>query len=154
MELENMGEKVLEEGLMSDLIVAITNPTAVDADFLQDFLITYRLFTSPDLFLQALIDRYNSVSDDDWIIRLRVCNCLRVWSEKYWYDSERENTKVIERVTDFVKSINIEEESKLVSEFIEKIRSKPKKSEPIDGLPPIPIIPKEKDFFLNLKLMK
>ena len=58
-----------------------------DAKFVSAFHLTFRLFTTPVAFAEALIDRYDYVDDNGFIrqpVRLRICNVFKGWLESHW----------------------------------------------------------------------
>lgn len=58
-----------------------------DAKFVSAFHLTFRLFTTPVAFAEALIDRYDYVADNVFIVqavRLRICNVFKGWLESHW----------------------------------------------------------------------
>jgi hypothetical protein len=74
------------------LVSLITSPTVVlDANFLQDFLLTYSTFMNGNMLLDALIARYNKTTniENKHIVKLRVLNVLKIWIHKHWGDFEQ-----------------------------------------------------------------
>lgn len=58
-----------------------------DAVFVSTFYLTFRIFTTPLNFAQALVDRYDSVDDNAQAgtpVRLRVYNVFKQWMESHW----------------------------------------------------------------------
>ncbi|MCJ1283623.1 hypothetical protein MMC26_002954 [Xylographa opegraphella] len=64
-----------------------TDDSTPDALFVSTFYLTFRLFTTPQEFAQALIDRFNYVGDNArnaTPVRLRVFNVFKGWLESHW----------------------------------------------------------------------
>ncbi|KAE9982313.1 hypothetical protein EG328_010973 [Venturia inaequalis] len=64
-----------------------THDTTPDAVFTTTFYLTFRLFTSPLEFAQALIDRFDYIGEGHSIgvpVRLRVYNVFKGWLESHW----------------------------------------------------------------------
>jgi hypothetical protein len=81
-------------GTLPALIERLTTDDATpDAQFVLTFYLTFRLFTTPESFAQALIDRFNYVDDSPLIagrVWLRVFNVFKQWLELHWrMDSDR-----------------------------------------------------------------
>ena len=75
-------------GSLPALIERLTTYDATpDAMFVTSFYLTFRLFTTPVEFTQALIDRFEYVSESRRMARpvqLRVYNVLKGWLESHW----------------------------------------------------------------------
>jgi hypothetical protein len=75
-------------GSLPALIERLTTDDATpDAQFVSTFFLTFRLFTTPEGFAQALINRFNYVDDVPQIARrvwLRVFNVFKGWLESHW----------------------------------------------------------------------
>jgi hypothetical protein len=64
-----------------------THDTTPDAVFTTTFYLTFRLFTTPLEFAQALIDRFEYIGESNSIgvpVRLRVYNVFKGWLESHW----------------------------------------------------------------------
>lgn len=64
-----------------------THDSTPDATFVCTFYLTFRLFTTPVEFAQALIHRFHYVGDSPKIaapVRLRVYNVFKGWLESHW----------------------------------------------------------------------
>jgi hypothetical protein len=64
-----------------------THDTTPDAVFTTTFYLTFRLFTTPLEFAQALIDRFEYIGESHSIgvpVRLRVYNVFKGWLESHW----------------------------------------------------------------------
>eukprot|EP01127_Copromyxa_protea_P017283 TRINITY_DN5244_c0_g1_i2.p1 TRINITY_DN5244_c0_g1~~TRINITY_DN5244_c0_g1_i2.p1 ORF type:complete len:866 (+),score=149.55 TRINITY_DN5244_c0_g1_i2:1091-3688(+) len=82
-------EKTIKTATFSKLVEKLTTANAViDID---DFLLTYRAFSTPNDLLVSLLVRYGSASpEEEKAVRLRVINVLRTWLDKFRYDFEKE----------------------------------------------------------------
>ena len=64
-----------------------THDTTPDVLFTSTFYLTFRLFSKPVEFAQALINRFDHVNDSPQIslpVRLRVYNVFKQWLETHW----------------------------------------------------------------------
>lgn len=67
-----------------------THEAAPDATFVSAFYLTFRLFCTPTKLAEALIDRFDYVSESPHMagpVRLRVYNAFKGWLETHWRDS-------------------------------------------------------------------
>ena len=75
-------------GTLAALIERLTtHDSTPDATFVSTFYLTFRLFATPAAFAQALIDRFQYVSESPRIagpVRLRVYNIFKGWLESHW----------------------------------------------------------------------
>jgi hypothetical protein len=92
----------LKAGSFAKIIERLTHPTVHDANFLYDFVLTYRSFAAPEEVLEALIRRYETAQEDmKKAIGLRVFNVLKHWIEKAWHDFDKD-AALPERCMDFL----------------------------------------------------
>ncbi|KAK9717180.1 hypothetical protein K7432_006399 [Basidiobolus ranarum] len=90
-------------GTIEALVERLTlHDTTIDSDFVNVFLLTFRNFSTPEVFCNLLLARFNIQVPDglsesehkNWKlkkltpIRLRVHNILKTWLESYFYDDE------------------------------------------------------------------
>jgi hypothetical protein len=64
-----------------------THHSTPDSTFVSTFYLTFRLFTTPSLFAEALVDRFRYVGESSHIagpVRLRVYNVFKGWMESHW----------------------------------------------------------------------
>jgi hypothetical protein len=64
-----------------------THDSTPDSTFVSTFYFTFRLFTTPKEFAQALVDRFDYVDENPDVaapVRLRVYNVFKGWLESYW----------------------------------------------------------------------
>lgn len=75
-------------GTLPALIERLTTPDSTpDATFVSTFYLTFRLFATPVEFAQALMDRFQYVSECSRVagpVRLRVYNVFKGWLESHW----------------------------------------------------------------------
>lgn len=75
-------------GTLPALVERLTaHDSTPDASFVSTFYLTFRLFATPVQFAQALIDRFQYVSECPRTagpVRLRVYNILKGWLESHW----------------------------------------------------------------------
>lgn len=64
------------------LIRRITDEKFIDSNLLADVIASYRSFTTPTIFLDLLIQRFET----SFPIALRVCAVLKAWIERQWAD--------------------------------------------------------------------
>lgn len=64
-----------------------THDSTPDSIFVSTFYLTFRLFTTPVEFAEALVDRFDHVADSPNVadvVRLRVYNIFKGWLESHW----------------------------------------------------------------------
>jgi len=101
------GENVIYAGTFNELIKNLTNPNLVDAEYVKIFLLTYKSFATPSIFLQKLFEQYrsNSGTDDNCHkIRTKCISVLVKWIEEEISDF---NPDMISKVVKFIEEINI-----------------------------------------------
>jgi len=81
-------EGQVSAGSLPALVEQLTTHDATpDPQFVSAFYITFRMFTTPREFAQALIARFDYVGDDKAAagpVRLRIWNAFKGWLETYW----------------------------------------------------------------------
>ena len=92
-------------GSFSALVELLTpHDGTPDAEFVTTFFMTFRLFSTPVNFAQALIKRYNDAASNAATMeptRLRVCNILKGWLEFNWDRSV--DGDALEHISSFVE---------------------------------------------------
>ena len=98
---DDPNSKIMRGATLNKLVEKLTPPGTPDLKYLKTFLVTYRSFTTPDVLLEKLIERFNvpdlpthtnsTISDQEWKsqvlqIKLRVGNVLRQWLADFIYD--------------------------------------------------------------------
>lgn len=97
---------------LNKLIENLTPSKNVDLSFVQTFLTTYTLFTTPDLLFKKLKQRYNypnfeHASDQEYRkkvlpIQVRVINVIKQWTEEHKEDFTE---PLIEKLKDFLCTV-------------------------------------------------
>jgi len=100
-ELLHNKEGQITGGTLPALVERLTtHDSTPDAMFVSTFYLTFRLFVTPAKLAEALVDRFDYVSESPHIagpVRLRVYNVFKGWLESHWRDlSDREALEVIE----------------------------------------------------------
>ncbi|KAI9891901.1 MAG: hypothetical protein M1814_002286 [Vezdaea aestivalis] len=76
-----------------------THDSTPDSMFVSTFYLTFRLFTTPLSFAEALVDRFEYVGETPHIatpVRLRVYNVFKGWVESHWRsDADRDALDII-----------------------------------------------------------
>ncbi|ORX38721.1 hypothetical protein BD324DRAFT_650066 [Kockovaella imperatae] len=102
-------------GSLRALVARLTPYGSTDTSFFQAFMLTFRSFTSSQELLDSLLQRYyieppaglTSVELSDWTrqkqtpLRLRVCNTLRAWLDKYYVD--KLDSPLLDRIEQFAE---------------------------------------------------
>ncbi|KAK5138374.1 hypothetical protein LTR08_003435 [Meristemomyces frigidus] len=75
-------------GSLPALVEQLTmHDCAPDPQYVTAFYLTFRLFTTPRLFAEALIERFDYIGHSNAVgtpVRLRVYNVFKGWLETYW----------------------------------------------------------------------
>lgn len=78
-------------GTLAALVEKLTvHDSTPDAVFVATFYLTFRLFATPKEFAEALVKRFESVSEASGAmpVRLRVYNVFKGWMESHWRQSQ------------------------------------------------------------------
>ena len=105
---------------LNKLIANLTNSSATDMNFTKTFITTFRSFTTPEILLRKLIQRYRvpeNHSESDLPIKLRVCNALKHWVDSQFQDF---NDDLLAQLYEFLNEIELH---KSYSKFATTIRS-------------------------------
>jgi len=89
-------------GTLPALVERMTvHDSTPDAVFVATFYLTFRLFTTPRDFAEALVDRFDTVGSASGAtpVRLRVYNVFKGWLESHWQNSV--DADALEIVTSF-----------------------------------------------------
>ena len=150
------GGKVLSAATLNKLIEELTTAKKVDTEFLHAFLLTYQSFTTPFVFLNKLIQRFNVPSDraqnmsqEEFElhirdpIRVRVCNVLRKWIELGFDELTDEVTS---RITEFGQMLSGEKSTLALGAILNGALRKAKENRyhcvQFDAAPPPPKMPR------------
>eukprot|EP01104_Vermistella_antarctica_P014558 TRINITY_DN460_c0_g3_i1.p1 TRINITY_DN460_c0_g3~~TRINITY_DN460_c0_g3_i1.p1 ORF type:complete len:1428 (+),score=393.76 TRINITY_DN460_c0_g3_i1:424-4707(+) len=135
-------------GTLNTLVRQLTSEGEMDNFYVKNFLSTYRSFTTPELFLKKLLNRYHvpeSFSDSDrHLIRMRVLTTV-----KYWVEAEYEDLGgALNLISDFIEEALISSEGQPIQPVVKGVKNAILKMKKRDNTyhfldqPPIPIIPK------------
>ncbi|KAF2722448.1 ras GEF [Polychaeton citri CBS 116435] len=115
-------------GSLPALVERLTmHESTPDPHFSTSFYVTFRLFTTPRQFAQALIERFEYAGDNKAVatpVRLRIYNVFKGWLETYWApEADEEALEVIrlfalhrlrhqmpsiaERLLELIRKVNI-----------------------------------------------
>eukprot|EP00761_Pharyngomonas_kirbyi_P002327 gb/GECH01002331.1/.p1 GENE.gb/GECH01002331.1/~~gb/GECH01002331.1/.p1 ORF type:complete len:888 (+),score=218.72 gb/GECH01002331.1/:1-2664(+) len=106
-------------GTLDKLIERLTHHSEHSIEFMYGFLLTFRAFTDPETVLGKIRLRYNTPPPegcsrtefeqfrDNFLlpVRLRICQVLKTWMKKHFYDFRR-NSALREELEDFIGEIN------------------------------------------------
>eukprot|EP01104_Vermistella_antarctica_P005909 TRINITY_DN16657_c0_g1_i1.p1 TRINITY_DN16657_c0_g1~~TRINITY_DN16657_c0_g1_i1.p1 ORF type:complete len:1049 (+),score=228.63 TRINITY_DN16657_c0_g1_i1:400-3546(+) len=91
---------------LNKLVENLTSPKSHDLKYMKTFITTYRSFTSSDVFVHKMMERYynqpDSVADQSLSINLRLCNVLKFWIECQSFENSPE---LFAKVTEFVDDL-------------------------------------------------
>jgi hypothetical protein len=131
--VEEEGQVYVKAGTLERLVQRVTTDEYADINFMLQFLLTYRSFTTHDGLLAELIKRYDEACPPgqdakEWNeklvkIRLRVVNLLRTWVTKHWVDFDG-NPELQGKVEKFVETTVSASNASLASNLIKGMRSK------------------------------
>jgi hypothetical protein len=112
---DEIGKEFVLGGTLTQLVNSLTDERA-DIGFIEDFLYTYRYFTTADCFLEALQRRYlyaapptcsaeEKAQYDEWRgpVQLRVINCFKKWIEEHFHDFELDRA-LLDKIRSFIFS--------------------------------------------------
>jgi hypothetical protein len=112
--VDDNGIEFVLGGTLPQLVNSLTDERA-DMEFIEDFLFTYRYFTTPEHFLEHLQKRYMYMAPlictpeernlfDDWRlpVQLRVITVLKQWLEGHFHDFE--DQVLLDRLRSFIFS--------------------------------------------------
>jgi hypothetical protein len=156
--VEEDGQVYVKAGTLERLVQRVTTDEYADINFMLQFLLTYRSFTTHDGLLAELIKRYDEACPagadaKEWNdklvkIRLRVVNLLRTWVTKHWVDFDG-NPELQSKVEKFVETTVSASNASLASNLIKVMRSKQadevkKKTVVFSSKAPKPLAPLDK----------
>ncbi len=95
--LVNDSQQVIAASLDVMAIKLAPHTTTTDRAFAVAFLLTFRLFTTPANFVEALVNRWNAQPGSAWpvvekqdfetnlpFMRVRVARCIKMWLDQFW----------------------------------------------------------------------
>jgi hypothetical protein len=147
---------VLAAATLNRLVEVLTSEEKVNVEFLDAFLLTYQSFTTPFIFLNKLIQRFNvpyssfsHLSQEEFYfqvqnpIRVRVCNVLRKWIE---LTCDELPDELLSRITEFAQSMAADKNgtslAKIINNSIRKGKERKAHFVQFDDRPPPPILPR------------
>jgi hypothetical protein len=104
-----------------------THESTPDAVFVSAFYLTFRLFCTPTELAEALIDRFDYVSESPQTssaVRLRVYNVMKGWLESHWRDdTDHEVLALIQPFAEIKLSAVLPSAGKRLLELCQKVSS-------------------------------
>lgn len=104
-----------------------THESTPDAMFVSTFYLTFRLFCTPMVLAECLIDRFDYVGEAPHMaspVRLRVYNVFKGWLESHWRDDvDREALPVIQQFAEFKLSSILPSAGKRLLELTLRVMS-------------------------------
>lgn len=104
-----------------------THESTPDAMFVSTFYLTFRLFCTPKMLAESLIDRFDYVGEAPHMasaVRLRVYNAFKGWLESHWRDElDREALPVIQQFAEFKLSTVLASAGKRLLELSLRVMS-------------------------------
>eukprot|EP01119_Soliformovum_irregulare_P005251 TRINITY_DN1693_c0_g1_i2.p1 TRINITY_DN1693_c0_g1~~TRINITY_DN1693_c0_g1_i2.p1 ORF type:complete len:1126 (+),score=323.25 TRINITY_DN1693_c0_g1_i2:34-3411(+) len=149
---------LIKAATLPKLIERVTFDQYADTNYLEDFLLTFKTFTTPQVLLELLILRFSqppprkSASKTDaanferkrHVVRLRVSNFFKRWVEAEWKDFA-EDPVLYQKLLDFANTIMIKSMSapteSLVNSMKRKMRGDVAPIEIVSKEMPPPILP-------------
>lgn len=95
------GKKIIKAATLNKLVCKLTSDTGFDQTFVDMFLMTYKSFTTPDILLSKIIQRFQApeaaregLGDKNIsLVQMRVGIVLKKWITLYVDDFEAENVQ-------------------------------------------------------------
>ncbi|KAJ6225986.1 ras guanine nucleotide exchange factor i-related [Anaeramoeba flamelloides] len=146
--------KTIKAATLNKLVESLTNESGVDSKFLHTFLLTYLSFTTSEMFLTKLIQRFHVPRSKDKTIDqykiqkrkviIRVINVIKIWIDKYLTNPDQ---KIIQKLQTFFTTDVAEEMPPIAEQLVTKIKKYTCKSNEIKIIKyneklPDPIVPK------------
>ena len=153
----NMEGKV-KGGTLPALIERLTQHDTVDTEFLNSFLLTYKSFTTAEIILNIIIQRFYVTPPPDLTeeqiaefnekklmpIRLRVTNVLKTWLETYYEDFAQ--AALFKKLSDFVSGdlkLHLKNPAEQILKLIQKkLTGTLSRKMVFSGQAPLPIVSK------------
>lgn len=114
------------------------------------FIATYRSFTTPEILLQKLVERYEVPpeisSQSKKVVQSKVCVVMKRWIETFTDDEEK---ALIEKIQQWVSKVQTSDAPKVISGVIgsiSKLKTTTDQQYYFNTKPPLPRAPKEKTF--------
>ncbi|KAH8906778.1 ras GEF [Coniochaeta sp. PMI_546] len=104
-----------------------THESTPDALFVSTFYLTFRLFCTPKMLAESLIERFDYVGEAPHMasaVRLRVYNAFKGWLESHWRDElDREALPIIQQFAEFKLSAVLPSAGKRLLELSLRVMS-------------------------------
>ncbi|OIW27779.1 ras GEF [Coniochaeta ligniaria NRRL 30616] len=115
-------------GSLAALVERLTSHESTpDAMFVSTFYLTFRLFSTPKMLAESLIDRFDYVGEAPHMasaVRLRVYNAFKGWLESHWRDElDREALPKIQQFAEFKLSTVLPSAGKRLLELSLRVMS-------------------------------
>ncbi|XP_063687109.1 uncharacterized protein LOC134820583 isoform X2 [Bolinopsis microptera] len=99
----------IEGGTLEQLVEQLYCGTCPDADYIQTFLLGYKLFMQSeelmDMLLQKFVDSESYEEEQGDMVKLRLSNIVAQWLERVWVDFHYSDV-MIEKVDKFVQLVS------------------------------------------------
>ena len=99
----------IEGGTLEQLVEQLYCGTCPDADYIQTFLLGYKLFMQSeelmDMLLQKFADSESYEEEQGDMVKLRLSNIVAQWLERVWVDFHYSDV-MIEKVDKFVQLVS------------------------------------------------
>ncbi|EGC31783.1 hypothetical protein DICPUDRAFT_99093 [Dictyostelium purpureum] len=149
---EDKNYKTIKHASLNQLILKLTSETHTELKFAKTFITTYRSFTTAEIFLSKLIQRYftpnlRNITPHIFIqkiqtpIQLRVLNVLRLWIEQYPADFHKE---ILKTLTSFLNATRKNGHGQLSDLILKKFNNT---KSPERLVVPAVVVPKQKIFW-------
>lgn len=116
-DLQRFGKKDrrVKAGTVEALVAHCTSHEHYESGFVKVFLLTFRLFTTPEAFVKLLVERFliqpppniSRAEKEEWTkskqtrIQIHVCNVVIEWLENFWYSAT--DMKALSDIENFAK---------------------------------------------------
>lgn len=104
-----------------------THESTPDALFVSTFFLTFRLFCTPTVLAETLMERFEYVGDSPHMsgpVRLRVYNVFKQWLESYWRDdADHGALPVIKSFAETKLAAAIPSASKRIVDLVQRVSS-------------------------------
>eukprot|EP01103_Thecamoeba_quadrilineata_P020460 TRINITY_DN878_c0_g2_i1.p1 TRINITY_DN878_c0_g2~~TRINITY_DN878_c0_g2_i1.p1 ORF type:complete len:557 (-),score=126.65 TRINITY_DN878_c0_g2_i1:86-1756(-) len=127
------GRRIIVSGTINKLIESLADGSFIqDQDYVRNFLITHRYFTTSEDFLNKLFERYHheitpnpNLTTEERVlfekhrtfVRLRIINVIKKWLETCYTDFETD-AKLLPNLLDHINSIREQESKELIKNIV------------------------------------
>lgn len=118
--------RALSAASLNQLILRLTDPGEYDKSFMETFLLTYRSFTSPEVVLAKIMQRYRAPADRvgaDKVdtVRVRCLVFMTNWLDKSFQDL---NDRVLERMNIWIETDVEPERRSVLLKTLNRVRER------------------------------